>query len=425
MTTPTPRAAGSSAAAPLLEYNHIRTIDVDAVRRPRSPVLRLLAQYNPFYLLSAGCMLLGCFMLNDALNWSPLPQDNLLILILTLNVYEAALITLGLVLVKRGLVRDGVFLFVLEALFLADVGFLNSELFTTDVRLGLVVNGILLWLGAVKLGIVFAGLGLRLRSGTFAFAVVQLAVLTAVPGLFADVASRSRVGELPAFTIYGAWWAVGLVPVLYAVLVRTDYLTPVQLRVVRALLVLPFVSLGAHLCVANWVYGVTFHAANLAPLLLGMTVLAGRYDPHVTTLDARMRIQLAVPLLAIACAMIGSAPELTIFPDALGLTPLRLTLLAASLVFLDGWWMHRHPLFLAAAAVSFAAGSLGPAIRSLAGSASDFGSFLSESLYRLMPTTPAQWGLVSVVAAFVLLGIGAVISLARGTPGRGRGVEVS
>ena len=414
MTTQYPRAADSADAAPLLDYNHIRTIDRDdSAARPRGPILRLFTQHNPFYFLSACCMLLGCFVLNDALDWSPMPQDNLLILILTLNVYEGALITLGLFLVSRGLVRDGVFLLVLESLFLADVGFLNSELFTSDVRLGLIVNAILFWLGAVKIGIVFAGLGLRLRSGLFVFAVVQLGVLFAVPGLFADVASR-RYGDLPPFTIYGAWWAVGLVPVLYAVLVRTDGLGPVHLRVVRALLVLPLVSLGAHLCVANWVYGVTFELANVAPLLLGLTVLAGRYDPSVATLASRMRLQLTVPLAAIVAAMIGYSEELLVDPHGLALSPLRLTLAAAALVYLDGWWMHRHPYFLWCAALSFGAALVGPTVRSVASSASDFGSFLSEYLHGLAPKTPAQWGVVSVAASFVLLAIGAVFSLARG-----------
>ena len=54
-----------------------------------------IVDYNPFYLLSACCMLFGVFAMNDSLDWSPLPQNNLLVLIATLNVYELALVVLA------------------------------------------------------------------------------------------------------------------------------------------------------------------------------------------------------------------------------------------------------------------------------------------------------------------------------------------
>src|SRR5688572_3744039 len=185
MTTDFPRAA-DSAAAPLLpvDYGHVHTNDVDddAARPPANPLVRLFVEYNPFYILSACCMLLGCFVINDSLDWSPLPQDNLLVLIATLNVYEAALIALGLVLVRKGLLRDGIFLLFLEAFFLADAGFLNMEVFTSDVHLGFVVNTLLLGLAAMKLAVVFAAMGVRIRSGLFVFILVEMFILLAVPG---------------------------------------------------------------------------------------------------------------------------------------------------------------------------------------------------------------------------------------------------
>src|ERR1700733_15585509 len=65
-----------------------------------------IEHYNPFYLLSAICMLAGILMLNNSLQYSPLPSKNLFLLITTLNVYEATLILLGIVLLRRGLLRD-------------------------------------------------------------------------------------------------------------------------------------------------------------------------------------------------------------------------------------------------------------------------------------------------------------------------------
>src|SRR5688572_8311858 len=92
---------------------------------PQSRLARFIEDYNPFYLLSAACMLFGVFALNDSLDWSPLPLRKLLTLIVTLNLYELAVIALGCFLMRRGIRRDAMLLLIVEAFFLADVGFLN------------------------------------------------------------------------------------------------------------------------------------------------------------------------------------------------------------------------------------------------------------------------------------------------------------
>src|ERR1043165_7620667 len=140
----------------------------------RSPLYRMFVLYNPFYLLSAMCMLAGTFALNDSLTWSPIPLRNLLTLIFTLNVYEAMLIALAAFLLRRGITRDAMMLLVLEAFFLADVGFLNMEVFTVDARTGLIVNAVLLAGALVKVALVFRGAGVSLTDGKFGFGGVQL-----------------------------------------------------------------------------------------------------------------------------------------------------------------------------------------------------------------------------------------------------------
>ena len=70
-----------------------------------NPLLKFLSQYNPFYLLSAACMLFGVFAMNDSLDWSPIAMSKLLTMILTLNVYEAMLIGLSVFLLRRGIRR--------------------------------------------------------------------------------------------------------------------------------------------------------------------------------------------------------------------------------------------------------------------------------------------------------------------------------
>src|SRR2546423_9092500 len=102
----------------------------------RPSLLRYLIDRNPFYLLSAVCMLTGCLLLTNSLSWSPIRVQRLLTLIVTLNVYELLLIGLALFLiVKRGLRRDGTLLLVVQAFFLVDVTFLNSEIFAANLRI--------------------------------------------------------------------------------------------------------------------------------------------------------------------------------------------------------------------------------------------------------------------------------------------------
>src|SRR5216110_101595 len=87
----------------------------DSVRGPQSSLSRFIEDYNPFYLLSAACMLFGIFALNDSLDWSPIGLKKLLTMIVTLNVYEAAVIALAVFLLKRNIRRDALLLLIVEA----------------------------------------------------------------------------------------------------------------------------------------------------------------------------------------------------------------------------------------------------------------------------------------------------------------------
>ena len=113
--------------------------------RPKPLLVRLITEHNPFYLLSAACMLASCLALTNSLSWSPIAMRRLLTLLVTLNVYEAALLGIALFLVtKRGLRRDGHMLLLLQAFFVADFTFLNAEIATSspDAGTGILINAI-------------------------------------------------------------------------------------------------------------------------------------------------------------------------------------------------------------------------------------------------------------------------------------------
>ncbi|WP_428940243.1 hypothetical protein [Fontivita pretiosa] len=368
---------------------------------------------NPFYLLSGLCMLAGLFTLNNSLDWSPLPVANLLILIFTLNLYEFVLIAVGVFLACRGLMRDATTLFVLEAFFLVDAGFLNSEVFSFDLPMGTAVNAALLALAAVKLAMVFRGLGLSIADRRYPLILIQMVLLLAIPGVFKQI-SIGRNGAVPALAIYGMWWIVGLIPLLHVLLTRGADQTRHR-RLVGTFVVLVSISILAHLCTSNWVYNVRWAQANLAPVLLGLSAAIGMADRHVGSLSTRMRSQLLLPALAIILATEHTSSLLFAIQDV-PISPLRLTLLAAALVYLHGLLIHRHVYFGIAASMCLAAAGLGhsPAriIETIVATADRTGRGVGE----LLPRSLKNWGILSVVASFALLAIGTAVSLLRPRP---------
>src|SRR5215217_6974140 len=274
----------------------------------RSAPIRFLVRHNPFYLLSAMCMLAGCLSLTNSLSWTSIGLGRLLALVVTLNVYEALLLGLGLfLLARRGVVRDGLVLLFLEALFLVDAAFLNVEVFAINPYVGLVTNAAVYVLALVKLCLVFWGLGLR-PDRTFLFILVQVTLLFLLPGVFAAV-SRRADGWLPPPVAYAAWWAVGTVAALSALLVRprhpddqhllgrTHHWVGTVLR--RVFVGLPFVSLLVHLVMLHWVYNAHVYSAYLAPLLLGLAVALGQTSPSkVLKRSEVVLLRAALPALA-------------------------------------------------------------------------------------------------------------------------------
>jgi hypothetical protein len=416
MTLSPGASPGNSADADVLDAH---VVEPPARSPLPPPLLRILADYNPFYLLSAACMLFGVFALNDSLDWSPIGLRKLLTMIVMLNVYEAVVIGLAVFLLKRNIRRDGLLLLIVEAFFLADVGFLNMEVFATSATIGLVVNVLLLALAFVKLAVIFRALGIKLADPRLAFVMITLAGLFAVPGLFAAVAQRHN-DFLSPLVIYCGWWLAGAIPVAYTMTVGS--LEPFRRRfgarpagrevfLARLLLVLPIVSLIAHLCLANWVYKVTFHPLNLAPILLGFAVLCGHADQHVVTLATRMRLHLALPLVAIALSAIRFPREMAFPAGPVEISPLRLTLLVATLVYLDGLWLHRHLHFAIAAATTLVFAGLGHSVSTINDNSVKVAKTSADAFERLVPKTLAEWGAVSIVMAFLLLAIGAALSL--------------
>jgi hypothetical protein len=257
-------------------------------------------------------------------------------------------------------------------------------------------------------------------------------VLFATPGVFAYV-TRGDGGALPPGLAYAAWWALGLVAALPALLLRGRRLNELlgepgdasewaAAVVRRSFAWLPFVSLVAHLALMHWVYNAHLHAAYVAPVLLGMTVTLACAAP-----SKRMKVTdlLALRLIlpAVAVALSGDAPDtlrLAPFGDAsrVALTPFTVTLAVAYVVYACTLLPRYALRLLAGAGVAALAFAFAPSPARVAAAAQQWTQWSIDAVGRfvtwVVPKTSTGWGVTAVGAAFAFLGLGAAVSLKKG-----------
>ena len=392
--------------------------------QPRRSLLRFIVDRNPFFLLSALSMFAGVRVILSALDAAPGRLPPLLWSIVALNAYEALVIGLGLFLiVRRRQYRDGWMLLSIEALFLLDLTNLNAELFTAHFRVGIFVNLLCWFLAVVKVTLICRTLKLRLTTFEFVYVALQLAAIFMMAGIFKQIAKHGiHEGILSTATLYGAWWMAGGMLVLAATALRspTDKNADSAMAALpgRLYMLLPFVSLLVHLCGANRVYALHFHLANVAPVLLGLAVLLTRWRGELGH-NVLMRSQMLLAGLAVLIS-VPFPPELMVHIGSHDLSPLRLTLSASAGVlaisFFHSWQLIAAQMAAAALMVAALGNSPGAMRQNSLAMAKATLAFLK----RLIPETQMQWGIVAVVISFVMLGLGAMVSLRKHPP---RGVE--
>jgi hypothetical protein len=387
--------------------------------QPRPSLMRWLAEHNPFYLLSAACMLAGCLALTNSLSWVSITPHRLLTLIATLNLYEALVLAIALFLItKRGLRRDGRMLLLLQAFFLADFTFLNAEIATANVRTGLAVNAILLLLAAIKLGIVLRVLRPNFTATQYGFVLLQLAVLFVTPLALRWLDANRGIVNPKQF--YGLWWVIGLLPAVYELLTRIDprgrvmSVSPnAQAAPITAYLALPYISLLAHVGVLHWVYIVDFFGAHAGPILLGLTLVLDRFSPN--KLVPRKDLLTLRLLLPAAAVLVSMNNPFTFGPawayPRFELTTFNLAVAGAFLVYLYCFLLPYARIVLVAGAMAALWYAFGPTIGQVANGAQrgwDYGVDVTD---KLAPKTLADWGVIGLVASFTFLAIGFWISL--------------
>jgi len=382
-----------------------------------SGTLRLIADRNPFYLISAGCMLGGCLALTNSLSWLSLPLQRLLLLIATINIYEAALIGLALLLLKRRLMRDGKILLILEAFFLVDVTFLNAEVATANLRIGILIGILLFALAVIKLRLIMRALGADLPPARFVHVMIQIAALLSIPCILRGIDH----GSVSSASFYAIWWIVGLMPIIEECTLSACGAAHLsRLSGPAAVFVsLPLISLIAHVGILHYVYGAQYFGAMAAPLLLGLAVLMKRATS--ATLGTRQQLLAVRVLLPLAAVIVSlNNPHVLTFSlrpiSSITATPTLLATTGAYLTYVYCFLMPFAGWFLALGGLLATAFLFGPSIDTIQRVGSRSWNWTLDVTNWMVPKTLAAWGVVSVLASFFFLILGAAVSLAKPRP---------
>ena len=378
-------------------------------------LFRYFLDSNPFYLISACCMLAGCLALTNSLSWLSIPTHKLLILIATLNAYEAALIGLAAYLILgRGLRRDGMVLIVLEAFFLIDITFLDAEIATQKSWVGPAIAAVSFLAAVVKLAVILRILGVRRSPAEFAFILIQIAAILALPIVF----SRPDNGTVSPLVFYIAWWIVGLMPAAYELLarfLRPGESSPVS-RAVLTYMILPWLSLVAQ-------SGHSSLRVRCSVLRRdGRAAFAGTgagAQPSERSVAAASQGCAGAANPASSCrdSSVGRKLQRTHdYPQSRGsfeshptLPDDRGDISGIRLFFFQSYWIY----CLVAGFGCLLFDEYGPTLDQMIHWAVNAWNWISTAIRDLLPTTAVGWGTSCVVAAFVFLVLGAAVSLSR------------
>jgi hypothetical protein len=187
-------------------------------------------------------------------------------------------------------------------------------------------------------------------------------------------------------------------------------------RMATFYLTLPWLSLVLHLSIAHYVFNIGFYGAEVAPLLLGLTLVLNKSEP--TSLMPRkdlLALKVVLPLAAIFVSL-GNPPALcsTIGRHLVfSITTTKLagagTYLTYVFCFAPGYFLQ----WLVVGGVTVFAWSFAPTFDQTTDVLTRGWNWSSDLTGRLMPKTAMKWGGYFIASAFALLGVGAAVSVVR------------
>ena len=410
------------------------TIDMDAEElggeAAKSDRWRWLIDRNPLFLISGVCMLGGCFLVSGAIHaYDPaaVGEDSVLIMLIALlavlNVYEFAVIWLGLALSRsQTLVRDTRHLLGLALLLIVDAAFVYNETSIFKPEVGGMIALIAAALALVKAGWIAKALGIRPTRSTVGVIAFSLTMMYALPIAVRLMASDGFLSQPMAMLV---WCGLGLVVAAYALPLRwlnfesrqnPDH-AQLQRLVAGGLIVMPAISVVGHACALLWVYENAFELSMLSPMLLGLAAVILRQQHRLGGPAASAKASAIVVACAIVTCLIPTDARTyeSLTYAWLAFSPLRGVLILASTVLCWGWWISGRGIVMGiTTALPWLFASLGHTPSAMVRHA----RWLIENIANWLPHTQLQWGALAICAAFACLLVGGLISWRRVTQGK-------
>jgi hypothetical protein len=385
------------------------------------PLVRFLRSFiaygNPIYLASAASMLLGCLLLTNDLSYTRVSIAQGLSLLAMLAAYQVCLFLAGAALViRRGVLRDGAMLLVLDAIFLCDVTFAVSNLVTASPFTGLGVGLILAGSGGARVVWLCSKLGAPMPVRRALGLTSLLSLVPLIPFALKQLDRFDFVGPL---AFYGLWWLVALIATALITIDRASRASR-DTRVKRlahhlqlTYALLAWVSVAAHVGMLHWVYDRAFTAPMATPLLLlaAVAVEKLRLLRRFGIVDARA---IQVVLLG-AAAFTGISHDHAalqfdlVVPglvDAISVGNAKLTFVA---VYVAAALVLMRPIaayVLGVGAIGAGWSLFGPSWQSIVDFASSIVRTTRQTVVDTMPKTRFGWGVIAVVGSFGLLLLG-------------------
>ncbi len=379
-------------------------------------------------------MLAGCYGFVRLLHITPGHSYTLLLLMGVLQIYELLLVGLAwLLITHRWAERDGRILLLLELVFLADTTFLNVEYSNTDPDGGVFVSLVTLFLVFIKVGVMLQAMGLGFALKTQIFLLTQFGALLGIPLLMARASQQNQLSDA---NFYSMWWLVGVLPIVQYWMVGeldkrrlcNNWLRPLERNFRIAIIVLPFASVFWHALSMHWVYDFPFYTSYLTPLVLGLGLSGSLVGRRWISRAWCFHIRWTTPLLALLFSL--NFPDELLFslkPELLTgvvVSPFRIGLLAVAAVYFLSFLIDRRRPLLPAGTTALLMAVTGNSLRAIVDT-------VLQRLEHIVPKTPQEWCLASIVCAFAFLALGAAVSfsqrnspsssLATGAPGADRG----
>jgi hypothetical protein len=206
------------------------------------------------------------------------------------------------------------------------------------------------------------------------------------------------------------WWLVGLLPMVYDQIARRERQSQpwdlVQQVLRRVYVIIPWVMLVIHLSLWHWARRSAFHLADVGPVLFGLTVAATRmkWEPQV-----RFWVR-TVPMVALGLTLVAPVGQLqwlwTFAGETHRVLPVHLAMGATVLTY---GYLGTLLQFLCCGAV-VSVGALGYVFQ---GWIVHAWRTAVRFCIDILPTSAIGLGVTAIGAAFVLLGIGSMVSLRR------------